>query len=260
MDQGPATLSPPLSHGVALQFATALGLRPEQIRTDLPIQVVSTGLPYLLLPVTAEGLAASQVTITDLPSMLSEIGAAFVYVLDPDRPEGRTWNNRGATEDVATGSAAGPAAAYLVNHCRRSADKPFHVHQGRFVGRPSRIAVRHDTNGSIFTGSSPSCSAAVPDARSTSQGWLGGRGTATAGFATAAGSVLVTLLVLAFPDRRCGVELVRDTCARSPPATAARPPPADPPTRRRERLLCRARPADDAEPLSLAAEHVAHAP
>ena len=56
--------------------------------------------------------------------MLSEIGADFVYVLDPDRPEGRTWDNRGVTEDVATGSAAGPTAAYLVNHGLRPANSP----------------------------------------------------------------------------------------------------------------------------------------
>ncbi len=152
MDQGRAILSPPLSQGVALQFAAAVGLLPEQMRRDLPSQVVSTGLPYLLLPVTTEGLEASHIASADLPSMLSEIGADFVYVLDPDRPEGRTWDNRGVTEDVATGSAAGPAAAYLVSHGLRPADKPFHVHQGRFVGRPSRIDVRHADDGSICVG------------------------------------------------------------------------------------------------------------
>jgi predicted PhzF superfamily epimerase YddE/YHI9 len=84
--------------------------------------------------------------------MLREIGADFIYVLDPDRPEGRTWDNAGATEDVATGSAAGPAAAYLINYGLRPADEPFHVHQGRFVGRPSRIDVRQTTDGSICVG------------------------------------------------------------------------------------------------------------
>ena len=152
MDQGLAVLSSPLSHGAGLRFAAALGLRPDQVREDLPSQVVSTGLPYLLLPVTTSGLAASRIAVTDLPSRLSEIGADFVYVLDPDRPEGRTWDNRGVTEDIATGSAAGPAAAYLVSHGLRSADEPFHVHQGRFVGRPSRIDVRRAANGSVFVG------------------------------------------------------------------------------------------------------------
>ena len=152
MDQGVAVLSPPLSPDVARRFAAALGLRPGQLREDLPSQVVSTGLPYLLLPVSTEGLAASHVTAEDLPSMLGEVGADFVYVLDPDRPEGRTWDNRGVTEDVATGSAAGPTAAYLVSHGLRSADEPFQVHQGRFVGRPSRMDVRHAANGSISVG------------------------------------------------------------------------------------------------------------
>ncbi len=152
MDQGPAILSPPISQGAALEFAAALGLRPEHLREDVPSQVVSTGLPYLLLPVTPEGLAASHIAGADLPAMLSEIGADFVYVLDPDRPEGRTWDNRGVTEDVATGSAAGPTAAYLVSHGLRPADKPFHVHQGRFVGRPSRIDVRYAADGSIYVG------------------------------------------------------------------------------------------------------------
>src|SRR4051794_24957946 len=52
MDQGPAISLPPLAHTVALEFAAALGVRPEELRHDLPSQVVSTGLPYLLLPVT----------------------------------------------------------------------------------------------------------------------------------------------------------------------------------------------------------------
>jgi len=152
MNQGPAIVSPPLSHEVALRFAAALGLRPEQLRRDLPTQVASTGLPYLLLPVTTEGLAASHVAAADLPSMLAEVGAEFVYVLDPDRPEGRTWDNRGVTEDVATGSAAGPVAAYLISLGVRPADKAFQVHQGRFVGRPSHMDVRRTDDGSMYVG------------------------------------------------------------------------------------------------------------
>jgi trans-2,3-dihydro-3-hydroxyanthranilate isomerase len=154
MDQGPAVLSPPLPRDMALRFAAALGVRSEHLREDLPSQVVSTGLPYLLLPVTTEGLASSRVAVTDLPAMLGEIGADFVYVLDPDKPEGRTWDNRGVTEDVATGSAAGPTAAYLVSHGLRSATESFQVHQGRFVGRPSRIDVRHADDGSVLVGGS----------------------------------------------------------------------------------------------------------
>jgi|tagenome__1003787_1003787.scaffolds.fasta_scaffold20897356_2 trans-2,3-dihydro-3-hydroxyanthranilate isomerase len=152
MDQGPAALSPPQPPDVALRFASAVGLSAACLRTDLPAQVVSTGLPYLLLPVTPEGLAASHVVAGDLPTMLATLGAEFLYVLDPDRPEGRTWDQRGVTEDVATGSAAGPTAAYLIHHGRRSAAEPFEVHQGQFVGRPSHMDVRQADDGSIQVG------------------------------------------------------------------------------------------------------------
>ena len=152
MDQGPATISPPLTVEQSRDFASALGVPPEQLRTDLPVQVATTGLPYLLVPVTADGLAGSHVADPDLPAMLAQVGADFVYVLDPDRPEGRTWDQRGTTEDVATGSAAGPTAAYLVHHRRRSIDEPFLVHQGQYVGRPSRMRVRVDEGGSVHVG------------------------------------------------------------------------------------------------------------
>lgn len=50
------------------------------------------------------------------------VGADFVYVLDIVNREGRTWDNAGLIEDIATGSAAGPSGAFLVaNHWRRRA-------------------------------------------------------------------------------------------------------------------------------------------
>jgi trans-2,3-dihydro-3-hydroxyanthranilate isomerase len=152
MNQGYAVMSPPQSADVALRFASAVGLGAEHLLADLPSQVVSTGLPYLLLPVTPEGLAASHVVAGDLPSMLAAVGADFLYVLDPEGPEGRTWDQRGVTEDVATGSAAGPTAAYHIHHGRRPDDQPFHVQQGQFVGRPSRMDVRQAADGSIRVG------------------------------------------------------------------------------------------------------------
>lgn len=71
MDQGAAHLQPPLAPEGALAFAAALGLAPGHLRTDLPTQVASTGLPYLLLPVTAAGLAHSHVSVSDLPQRLA---------------------------------------------------------------------------------------------------------------------------------------------------------------------------------------------
>jgi predicted PhzF superfamily epimerase YddE/YHI9 len=55
-------------------------------------------------------------------------------------------------EDVATGSAAGPAAGYLLHHGVLPAREPILVHQGRFTGRPSMIEVRPGPDGQLWVG------------------------------------------------------------------------------------------------------------
>ncbi len=154
MNQGAATTSATLTDTQRLDFAAALGVPQVELDQALPAQVVSTGLPYLLVPVSAAGLALSRVAVPDLEERLLAVGAKFVYVLDPEAPEGRTWDNTGRVEDVATGSAAGPAAAYLIAHGVQSADRPFRISQGRFTGRPSSIRVHQDPSGSLWVGGS----------------------------------------------------------------------------------------------------------
>jgi trans-2,3-dihydro-3-hydroxyanthranilate isomerase len=114
MNQGSPTLASPLGRPDAARFAGALGLSETDLH-GLPMQVVSTGLPYLIVPV-AQGLDRARIAVTDLEDRLASVGAKFVYVFDPDKREGRSWDNTGAVEDVATGSAAGPAAAFLAAH------------------------------------------------------------------------------------------------------------------------------------------------
>ena len=66
----------------------------------------------------------------------------LAYVLDPVAGEGRNWVNDGSVEDIATGSAAGPAASYLVRHGLRDAEREIVIKQGRFLGRPSEMTLR----------------------------------------------------------------------------------------------------------------------
>src|SRR6266849_3212057 len=67
----------------------------------------------------------------------------------PGRPH---LDNAGRVEDVATGSAAGPAAGYLLHHGVRPAGEPLVLHQGRFTGRPSTIEVRPGRDGRLWVG------------------------------------------------------------------------------------------------------------
>ena len=142
MNQGPVELGVVVSSDAADAYAAAFGLSPELLHPELPMQVVSTGLPYLILPVTSDGLERAMITHPDLESLLVGDGAEFAYVLDPERPEGPPWDNAGRVQDIATGSAAGPAVGYLLHHGVQAAGEPVVVHQGRFTGRPSSIEVR----------------------------------------------------------------------------------------------------------------------
>jgi len=144
MDQGPAQFGRVVTGELAGHYREALGLPATAVHPGLPMQVVSTGLPYLIVPVRPEGLAAAGIRTHDFEALLDQSGAKFVYVFDPSAAEGRTWDNAGRVEDVATGSAGGPAAAYLVEHGLRRGDAPLRIAQGRFTGRPSTIEVRRD--------------------------------------------------------------------------------------------------------------------
>ena len=144
MDQGPAQFGRVVTGELAERYRVALGLPTTATHPDLPMQVVSTGLPYLIVPVRAEALAAASIASPGFEALLAESGAKFVYVLNPATPEGRTWDNAGRVEDVATGSAAGPAAGYLVEHGVVPDGSPLLVAQGRFTGRPSIIEVSRD--------------------------------------------------------------------------------------------------------------------
>ena len=138
MDQGEAEFGPPLAPTRLPDLLAALNLAEDDLAPGLPLQVVSTGLPYLIVPVR-RGIEHAAIVVRDFEAQLARVGARFVFVLDVEQFEGRTWDNDGRVEDSATGSAAGPTAAYLVRHGLRDKNAPIVLNQGRFVDRPSRL-------------------------------------------------------------------------------------------------------------------------
>ena len=151
MNQGQATFSAPLTKAAAADFVRALNLDASDV-CGLPMQVVSTGMPYLIVPVTPGGLSAAGIVVDDFEDRLATVDAKFVYVFDPERREGRTWNNSGVTEDIATGSAAGPAAAYLLEHHLADPQEEIVLQQGRFVGRRSTMSIRAEADADLWVG------------------------------------------------------------------------------------------------------------
>jgi trans-2,3-dihydro-3-hydroxyanthranilate isomerase len=120
-----------------------VGLRGHDADPALPAQVVSTGLTHALIPVAdAEALTRCLVDRATLDAFLTAHGCVTAYVAHTDRATGTVIARAffidplTASEDPATGSAAGPLCALLARH---AGIERITVHQGVQMGRPSRI-------------------------------------------------------------------------------------------------------------------------
>jgi trans-2,3-dihydro-3-hydroxyanthranilate isomerase len=141
MNQGIPEFKEILSNEQEVEFLNYLNLELEDKFEKLPLQVISTGLPYLIIPIKTNALEKSKIIISDLENQLNKIGAKFIFILDVEKKQGRTWDNLGLVEDVATGSSAGPVGAYLVDNKIEKMDNELIIEQGHFLGRPSQIKI-----------------------------------------------------------------------------------------------------------------------
>lgn len=149
MDQDPPRFVYTLLPEQYQKICSAMNLTVDDLAEAYPLQVVSTGLPYLLLPVVCD-LSNVRVASKRLEKLLASFGAKFVYVFNTETLECRTWDNSGLYEDSATGSAAGPLIGYLVHHRRKRVGEIVSLKQGRFVGRPSQIHGKVDAQGNVL--------------------------------------------------------------------------------------------------------------
>jgi trans-2,3-dihydro-3-hydroxyanthranilate isomerase len=139
LDQGtPEVLAPMDRHDA---FPEAFGLSHSDLHPELPPQVVSTGLRYLIVPVAGGVLGRARIR-RDITLLLRGIGAQFAVLFDEAALEIRHWNNDGIVEDVATGSAAGTIGAYRLRHGLARGGETFILHQGQYVGRPSALRIQ----------------------------------------------------------------------------------------------------------------------
>ena len=128
-------------------MARATGLSIEDFDATLPIQTVSTGMPFTIAPL--KSLAVIQKLRVDLhhaTEYLEKTGGKFLYfvareTVDPAAGlHARMLFYNG--EDPATGSAAGCTAAWMVQHGVAESDQRVLIEQGVEMQRPSRIFVR----------------------------------------------------------------------------------------------------------------------
>jgi len=133
--------------------ARLVGLRATDIASDLPIQTVSTGVAFAIVPVkSCQALSELQLDWKTVNGYLQgSSDAQFFYFVtretkDPAaRLHARMIFYNG--EDPATGSAAGCAAAWMVRHGVAQPDERVLIEQGIEARRPSRIFVRAGMKG-----------------------------------------------------------------------------------------------------------------
>jgi trans-2,3-dihydro-3-hydroxyanthranilate isomerase len=125
----------------------ATSLRDGDIDPSLPIQTVSTGLTFTIVPLRGmDVMRRLQVDLARSSEYLKQSGGKFFYfvsreTVDPAaRLHARMLFYGG--EDPATGSAAGCATAWMVQHGVAQPDERVLIEQGIEMLRPSRIFVR----------------------------------------------------------------------------------------------------------------------
>ena len=127
-----------------LAVLEAIGLEPSDLAPDLRPEVVATGVPQVLVPMSGtDALARARPDAARVDAVLKATGAITIYAFVFEETAG-TADARSffaspggiAEEDPATGSAAGPLMAYLHRHAGLA---ELTVTQGVQMGRPSRL-------------------------------------------------------------------------------------------------------------------------
>ncbi len=131
-------------------IASVLGVDEERIaQTRLPVEIVSTGLPFILVPVDRlEALEELEINYPLINQNREILGDLPYAIFTRETVDATTFlhvrvfaSNYGIPEDPVTGSAAGCLGAYLVKHGIIKSGMPFIIEQGLEAGRPGKVEV-----------------------------------------------------------------------------------------------------------------------
>ena len=131
----------------AAEVARFAGLTANDIDDVAPIQTVSTGVPFTVVPLRSlQKVQKLRLDLDAAGEYLARSGGKFFYFVcrETVNPEARLharmifYNG----DDPATGSAAGCCAAWMVAHGVAASDEQVLIEQGLEMHRPSNIFVR----------------------------------------------------------------------------------------------------------------------
>ncbi|MEO0946588.1 MAG: PhzF family phenazine biosynthesis protein [Cyanobacteria bacterium J06641_5] len=148
MRQPQPEFTAPLTADRIAQLAAVLGLEPAEIDARFPVQAVSTGLPFFIVPLkTLAALRSIRTNREAYFDFIAETTAKNILAFCPQtrQPENQLsvrvfCDYLGIPEDPATGSANGCLAAYLAKHeYFGTAAAAVRVEQGHEMQRPSLL-------------------------------------------------------------------------------------------------------------------------
>jgi len=125
------------------KVCVAAGLTIHQVMDGFKPQIVSTGTPFLLLPVKSEkdlhNVSLNQSVLMDL-SRKHDFFSLHVFCWDPDKEMTHARHIGFGEEDPFTGSATGCMGAWLFNHNLIKANQSYKALQGSYIGREGEAA------------------------------------------------------------------------------------------------------------------------
>jgi trans-2,3-dihydro-3-hydroxyanthranilate isomerase len=138
------------------KVARVIGITADEIPPEWPVQIVSTGLPFAIVGIRSQKtLANLSFSHAQAAEFLKNTEARFFYFLCSDRHQGRLKARARmffyGGEDPATGSAAGCAASWMVQHGIANSDDQVVIRQGVEMGRASEMYVRATRDGERVT-------------------------------------------------------------------------------------------------------------
>ena len=155
---------PPVTFGEVIEeredMAAALGLTPADLQRNAPMQVASTGAPFLYVALKDAAAVDRAVSRGDALTIVLDphgLPAVFLFAaVGPNRLYSRMFGPHSATrigEDPATGSASGPLGAFAVRYglIPRAAQVAIISEQGTKMGRQSviHIALEYPNDGEV---------------------------------------------------------------------------------------------------------------
>lgn len=138
----------------AAVIAEILGISPDELEPDYPVQEISTGLPSIIVPLRSlEAVQSCRINHIAYERFLAEFFRANLLVFcretvhEDNALHVRVFcEDSGFPEDAATGSANGNLAGYLLKYeVLGSSRLQYRVEQGYMIGRPSLIHVNAET-------------------------------------------------------------------------------------------------------------------